>query len=215
VETTKPPELIQLLSAQDDASRAAAWTRFLETWSPLLLGAARSMGGDYDAAMDRYAFILARLRRDDFRKLRSYAADGRAKFSTWLTVVARRLCLDCYRERYGRVRTGSGPLLGWRRALAGDWYPTDLDLLPDSNGVDPAHELCRGEIRRALSTAVLDLPPADRLLLAQWFQHDRTAAEIAPLLGFPTPFHVYRRIRSVCDRLRRRLEHHGIREARP
>ena len=113
-----PSELRQLLNAPDDAERDNAWSRFLESYSPLLLHLARSLGGDYDAAMDRYTFMLARLRRDDFRKLRGYSADGRAKFSTWLTVVARRLCLDHYRERCGRPRAGNG---GTLMAPAAPW----------------------------------------------------------------------------------------------
>jgi RNA polymerase sigma factor (sigma-70 family) len=210
-------ELRQLLAAPDDAAREAAWTRFLECYSPLLLYLARSLGGDYDAVMDRYAFILARLRRDDFRKLRGYTADGRATFATWLGVVARRLCLDHYRERFGRARSGvAGSLIASRRALAnGSDCPVDITALPDVNGCDAAGELCRREIRTALGFALRDLDPGDRLLLAHWFEYDRSAAEIATLMGYATPLHVYRRVRSVCDRLRRRLEHAGIREARP
>jgi len=210
-------ELQQLFAARDDAAREAAWTRFLECCSPLLLNVARSFGGDYDAAMDRYAFILARLRREDFRKLRAFTADGRATFATWLTVVARRLCLDHYRERCGRFRTRMASRhMAARRALVnGSTCPLDVNALPDLNGFDAAGALCWSEIRMALDSALQDLDPADRLLLAHWFEHERSAAEIATLLGYASPFHVYRRLRTVCDRLRRRLEHDGIREARP
>jgi DNA-directed RNA polymerase specialized sigma24 family protein len=49
--------------------------------------------------MDGYAYVLEALRSDDYRRLRAYAADGRSKFSTWLVVVARRLCLDLHLRR--------------------------------------------------------------------------------------------------------------------
>ena len=52
--------------------------------------------------MDGYAHVLERLREHDCRRLRGYAPDGRTKFTTWLVVVARRLCLDFHRHRYGR-----------------------------------------------------------------------------------------------------------------
>jgi RNA polymerase sigma factor (sigma-70 family) len=212
-----PSELRQLLNAPDDTAREIAWSGFLESYSPLLLHMARSLGGDYDAAMDRYSFMLSRLRRDDFKKLRGYSADGRAKFSTWLTVVARRLCLDYYRERCGRSRAlNGGPLMASRRALVnGSSCAVDVAALPDLNGADPAADVCLGEIRAALSSALRDLEPADRLLLLHWFENGRSAGEIAALLGYATPFHVYRRVRNVCDRLRRRLEQRGIRESRP
>ena len=212
-----PSELRQLLNAPDDAERDTAWSRFLESYSPLLLHLARSLGGDYDAAMDRYTFMLARLRRDDFRKLRGYSADGRAKFSTWLTVVARRLCLDHYRERCGRPRAGNGgTLMASRRALVNaSFCAVDVAGLPDLDGSDPAADLCLSEIRAALSSALGELEPADRLLLVHWFEHGRSAGEIASLLGYASPFLVYRRVRVVCDRLRGRMEHRGIREPRP
>src|SRR5204862_509166 len=63
---------------------------------------ARSLTTDHDAAMDGYAHVLERLREHDCRRLRGYAPDGRTKFTTWLVVVARRLCLDFHRHRYGR-----------------------------------------------------------------------------------------------------------------
>lgn len=59
--------------------------------------------------MDRYAHVLDKLQVDDFRRLRTFVADGRGKFTTWLTVVVRRICLDHHRQRYGRVRERGRP----------------------------------------------------------------------------------------------------------
>ena len=97
-----PLELGRLLAARDASSREAAWEQLIADHSPLLLRLARSLGGDHDAAMDRYACILERLRKHDFCRLRAHAPDPHAKFSTWLVIVARRLCHDRHRERYGR-----------------------------------------------------------------------------------------------------------------
>ena len=102
-----PETLRALLAAGADAEAEPAWAAFLRDHSGLLLHVARSLGGDDDAAMDRYAFMLDALRRDRFLRLRAYIADGRSQFSTWLIVVARRLCLDHHRQRYGR-RQGTG-----------------------------------------------------------------------------------------------------------
>ena len=81
---------------------------------------------------DGYAYLLDRLQADDFARLRAYAADGRARFSTWLVVVAQRLCIDFHRSRYGRIREAQDP--GERAArrqlhdLVGDVI--DIEALP-------------------------------------------------------------------------------------
>ena len=89
-----PAVLVDLLSASNASDVERAWAAFAAEYSALLLHVARSLDADHDAAMDRYLYILEALRRDDCRRLRQYASDGRGKFTTWLMVVARRLCLD-------------------------------------------------------------------------------------------------------------------------
>ncbi|MGH7517279.1 MAG: RNA polymerase sigma factor [Gemmatimonadales bacterium] len=218
-----PAELGQLLRAKDDAARQAAWSGLVESHSRLLLYFARSLGGDHDAAMDRYAFMLERLSQDDFRRLRAYPSEGRAAFSTWLATVARRLCIDYQRTLYGRTRSRRGSRqtadrLARRRALMRltcSCNAFELAELPDPNAVDPASEVCVAELRAALSGAVEDLEPTERLLLMYWFDEGMSAAEIARRLGYATPLQVYRRVHSVCGRVRSRLEARGIREALP
>src|SRR3954451_25015689 len=89
-----PPELAALLVASDPATRDAAWATFVSRHSGLLLSVARTVGKHYDAWMDGYAHVLEQLREGDFRRLRAYVPDGRTRFTTWLAVVARRLCFD-------------------------------------------------------------------------------------------------------------------------
>lgn len=99
-----PPELSGLLDSRDAASREEAWQRFVNRHSRLLLTTARETCADYDDGMERYTFLLDELKRDDCQRLRKYLADGRGKFTTWLVVVARRLCVDHHRKKYGRRR---------------------------------------------------------------------------------------------------------------
>jgi hypothetical protein len=42
------------------------------------------------------------------------------------------------------------------------------------------------------------------------FEDQRSAAEIARAMGFPTPFHVYRRLNKLLGELRATLEARGI-----
>ena len=111
-----PQELRDLLLAKEPVARDAAWARFVDRFSPLLLHTARRRAPEHDRAMDAYAHVLDRLREDDFRRLRQYAEDPRAQFTTWLTLVAQRLCVDYLRQSYGRFRaerSPPGPRPGW------------------------------------------------------------------------------------------------------
>jgi DNA-directed RNA polymerase specialized sigma24 family protein len=75
--------------------------------------------------------------------------------------------------------------------------------------------MCVAELRAALSAAIGDLEPGEQRLLVYWFDEGVSAAEIARRMGYASPLQVYRRVRSVCGRVRRRLEACGIREALP
>lgn len=220
--TTLPPELTALLAASDGVAQERAWARFLDAHSRLILHTARSLGSEYDAVMDRYTYAIEQLREDQFRRLRSFAADGRGKFTTWLTVVVRRLCLDHYRRRYGRVReslpdgTPQAVTRAVRRRLA-DLVTEQVDVArlsappPD----DPEARVRAGELGHRLAEALGQLPPRDRLLLVMRFEEDLSAREIAEIMGFPTSFHVYRRINALLTSLRRTLQRRGIDDATP
>ncbi|HEX4628311.1 MAG TPA: sigma-70 family RNA polymerase sigma factor [Gemmatimonadales bacterium] len=209
-----PPEVAQLLGAPDPAARDQAWAHFLTRHSRLLLHTARRVSHDRDGAMDAYAFVLERLREDDHRRLRAYAADGRSKFTTWLVVVARRLCLDSLRQRYGRARH-AGPAEDEARATRSrlvDLIGEELDAaaLATVETENPETLLHAGELTRALESALAELPPRDRTLLALRFQDDVAIREIARLLGFPSAFHVYRRLHVLFDTLRQALRRRGV-----
>ena len=215
VASEAPPELEDLLDAEDHESRETAWASFVETYSRLIHHAARSLGGDHDAVMNRYTHVLEQLRNDDCRRLRSYVAEPTCRFTTWLVVVARRLCIDYDRKRYGRSpattegSSGSRPSIR-RRLVEGLWETIDPTSLPASDPTDPERSAYLAECRTALWAALEDLEPEDRLLLKLRLQDELTAREIADLMDFPTQFHVYRRVNALCATLRRELRASGI-----
>jgi RNA polymerase sigma factor (sigma-70 family) len=210
-----PPALERLLRADDGTALDGAWSEFLEEYSRLILHGARSFGGSNDAVMDRYAYVLEQLRRDDFRRLRRYASDGRGKFTTWLVVVVRRLCLDQERARYGRPRGGSPEQHRQRRDLA-DLIGVEVDpeLLPAPTS-SPEDDAVRGELHAELRGAVASLDPSERLLLRLRFQDEVPASEIARIYSLPNVFHVYRRLNRICDRLRQALLEAGVSDPAP
>lgn len=215
------PELADLLRARDPAARDAAWERLVSRHSRLLLHIARLVMRDPDAAMDAYAGILERLRHDDFRILRGYVATGSCQFSTWLAVIARRICVDAHRHRYGRSRgDGEAERATEHRAarqrlidLVG--VPMDLSEIADVGSSTPEGALRESQLQATIDAALATLTPADRLLLKLRFEDDMPAVAIAPILDLPTPFHVYRRLRKVCASLRDTLQAAGIDGSEP
>jgi len=213
-----PFELSRLFQAPDGPARDEAWGDFVAAHSRLLLHVARSVSSDHDAAMDGYAYTLERLREDHCRRLRGYVADGRSKFTTWLVVVARRLCLDFHRHRYGRARDSTSDTAAEqaaRRRLA-DLVTDAAD--PDqlaAPAADPALSAQVRELHEKLATATARLAPADALLLKLRFDDGLSAREIAAVIGLPTPFHVYRRINVLLELLRGSLKQRGVEGAEP
>ena len=217
-----PLELQALLDGTDAASRDAAWAALVRSHNGLLLHAVRSVFPQHDAAMDAYTLVLERLRENDFRRLRTYVADGRSAFSTWLVVVARRLCLDHHRQRYGRTPRGEHDVAAAeqqraarRRLLDLTASPLDAaDIVDDASGLAD-RELRSAELRHALDVALADLTPADRVLLRMRFEDELSAQEIATALGWPTPFHVYRHLNALYADLRCRLVARGVMSSAP
>lgn len=205
---------LRLLLAATPSEQEDAWTAFAAAYSKLILHVARSVLPDRDDTMDAYAFVIEQLRADDFARLRAFTADGRSKFSTWLVVVVRRLCLDHARTRYGRIRephSDSARLEQSFRRRLGELRGDDVDLTSLAAALDaPDEQLSAAEVHQALAAAMDVLGPADRLLLSLRFEDELSARQIARVLRLPTPFHVYRRLEAVTRQLRDLLLARGV-----
>jgi RNA polymerase sigma factor (sigma-70 family) len=182
----------------------------------LLLKAAAAFGGDYDARMDRYRYVIEALAADDYRRLRSYHQQARSSFTAWLTVVSRRLCVDFDRNHHGRGgRARMNPEAAEagrklrRRIYDGAGADVDIDLIP-AGGLDPESSLAVQERHEQVQSIVAELEPRDRLLLRLRFDDELPASRIAHVLHLPTVFHVYRRLNTVLRLVRARLEQRGI-----
>jgi RNA polymerase sigma factor (sigma-70 family) len=214
------PAVLSRLLPEDCPSAEEAWAEFIAAHSKLILYVARSLGGNHDAVMDRYACILEQLRADNFRRLRTYSADGRSEFTTWLVVVAQRICLDHRRARYGRFRAPEGDAA----AREGEWAArrrlvdllaaeVDLSSIADTRSDSPEDGVRVADLYHTLHTALAQLEPRDRLLIKLRFEDELPMPEIARSLRFPTRFHAYRRLTQVLGDLRHALENRGVRDA--
>lgn len=214
-----PHELAHLLDHLEPFARDEAWTAFVQANTKLILHVARSLGADHDDVMDRYACILDHLQRDDFHCLRRYVADGRGKFTTWLVVVARRVCLDHQRRKYGRSRgdnhdqANSRQMRGRLIDLVSDG--SDLGELVDTSASGPEERLRAVQLDGALKSAVATLSLADQKLLQLRFEQDLSASQIARAMSSPSQFNVYRRLRQILEILRSKLIQHGVADGAP
>ena len=210
-----PPELSAVLDA-DRESADEAWRIFLSRFSPLILHAARCASKDYDDAMDSYAYTLERFRENDFRRLRSYSADPRSKFTTWLVLVARRICIDRQRQVYGRItdtkhnHVPDDERAARRRLIDLTAAEVDLSTIEDGGQKNAEDELRTHELKQLLDAAISELEPRDQLLLTLRFVDGLSAKEIAPIQSWPSPVHVYRRIDLIIGKLRKSLEQRGV-----
>src|SRR6476660_6225238 len=151
-----PPELRDLLQASG-AARDEAWSRFVARFSALLLHTARTVAREHDRTMDAYAHLLEQLREDGSQRLRRYLEDSGAQFTTWLVIVARRLCIDFLRQRYGRAPTAPSKRAdhATRRRLE-DLVAVEIGemvALPEP-GAGPDEEVRRQDLELALRTAL-------------------------------------------------------------
>jgi len=208
-----PGDLQSLVTATDTAARERAWAAFLRQHSNVILRVARALGGGHDTTMDRYAFVVAALQRDDCKRLRAYAPEGRGSFDTWLAVVARRLCMDEHRHRYGRAQSDDPDAeaeRAARRQLA-DLVGSELGLDAIAGDTDPPDvQLERSELRAMLDGALAQLDVSERLILRLRFEDAVSVPEIARLIGVDSPFKVYRQLDKILMTVRRHLEAAGI-----
>lgn len=190
-----------------------AWDAFVNAYSGLILRVARTVTRDHDSSMDCYVHVLDRLRENSEARLKSYTPTSGCSYTTWLALVVRRLCVDRYREKYGRTRRDdqdSRDARHARRRLA-DLLGVDAALEEVRGEADAAMELEHRELVDALSSVLARLTARDRLLLAFRYEDDLSARQIAEIMSFPTIFHVYRHLNSLLRMCRDALERQGIR----
>jgi RNA polymerase sigma factor (sigma-70 family) len=212
-----PGDLESLVTAADYATQERAWVAFLGHHSDVMLRVARAMGGGHDAIMDRYAFVIDALQRDNYKRLRAFLPEGRGSFHTWLAVVARRLCMDEHRQRYGRTQSDD-PQAQMERATRhqlADLVGSELGLeaIEDETDALPDLELERAEQRAVLDAALAQLDVTDRLILRLRFEDGLSVPEIARLVGVDSPFKIYRQLDKLLAAVRKYLEAAGIHDA--
>jgi DNA-directed RNA polymerase specialized sigma subunit len=86
----------------------------------------------------------------------------------------------------------------------------DVAHVIDVDGETADVRVQRSELTAVLAEELSRLDSRDALLLTLRFEEDLPAARIASVMGFPSQFHVYRRLRTVLGDLRRQLQRRGV-----
>lgn len=210
------PESLRTLLDKNPPS-PEAWESFARQYTALLLHVARSTAHSRDDAMDAYASLLERLSEDGCRRLHAYSSDPRSKFTTWLVVVARRICIDHHRAKYGRLRNGDcveeRERLNLRRRIENLDTVLETDTVADETASSLATALDQAELSCELASLRAALKPEDRLLIAMRFDDEMSASQIANVLRYPSQFHVYRRINAILAELKAELKARGFETA--
>lgn len=103
-------KLLHFLFSNNDLS-GYAWEEFLKRYSKLILKVCWKFEKEYDKVMQQYLFVCEKLVENDFSLLKNFSFDFNEKspkFTAWLIVVARNICIDYYRTQHGRKRYPAG-----------------------------------------------------------------------------------------------------------
>jgi len=184
--------LVVAAAASDERAWQALWSA-IEPPLARIVAQPRFLGRiarRADDCRDIVVAVMARLRADDFHRLRSYLDakrdNPRLGFFTWLRVVAKRVGVDYLRAHPEYVR--------------GDTRWIDLETLPPPSqlvGERPpmTNRAAAQEVMRA------DLPDDQRRALELWSRGE-SFAEIARALGVDNAEKI---VRAAIERLRRRF----------
>lgn len=80
----------------------SSWQSFLVIYSDAIYAVVTMFARDSDLAGDCFLFVCEKMADKEYRRLRAFRPNGKARFSTWLRAVVRNLCLDWHRARFGR-----------------------------------------------------------------------------------------------------------------
>lgn len=84
-----------------------AWRDFLDRYSKLILKVIWQFEHDRDEVMEKYLHVCEKLIQNDFDILRKFTPNERdnpPKFTTWLSIVVKNLCIEKHRKETGRKR---------------------------------------------------------------------------------------------------------------
>jgi RNA polymerase sigma factor (sigma-70 family) len=190
------------------ANDTIAWQKFILQYANFIYGAIIKYTDDYDEKMAVFLHVLEKLHEDRFERLRQFA--GKARLSTWLTVVARRLAIDFLRAKYGRD-------FGLKkiRVVSIDGEPDYTRILADLATPETAlaaveRQQQRHHLEKGLSRALDMLDDRERLAVQLVYFQGMRINEVGRLLKLPA---AYKFLARTLKKIRAEME--GAQRFRP
>ncbi len=176
---------------------APAWEHFMAAFRPGLYAAARAVAGESEGrelADSLYADLYGLKEREGRRRSLFDYFHGRSKLSTWLRAVLAQRHVDAVRAARRTISLDAGGSgLGTRYSVLGSRVPSTESLVPSTSDVgvqtpdaaelEPDRQRYLAVLQAALTAALQQLAPRDRLRLACYYVQDLTLAQIGRLLG--------------------------------
>ena len=159
-----------------------AWEAFLKRYSALiyhiiwktLRNEGHNPAGSSVEVEDVCSEVLAQIVSGDFRMLRRF--EWRCKFSTWLSIVTYRTCLQAINRNRRVVFSLDDEVPGVGSALH------LRDIIPDT-GLEAPEQLELSEAKTKVLKALATLGPRDQLVLKLFYFEGKKYSEIAEILG--------------------------------
>lgn len=217
VSTTVISDFVEKLQADDlclivacEEGNQKAWDDLVERFSMTVRSAARSASSSEEGADDLAQSIWAELhglrRGTDGQpagKLAYYS--GRGSLAGWLRAVVTQLAIDQHRKQSRLVQTEEDADFD-RIIQEGhnprDWAGRDAVVNPE---VETAQKLASAEMQGALSRAIKQLSPEDRLLVKLYYFDGLRLKEAGVVLGVHEAT-ASRRLTRVHSELRQQVE---------
>jgi DNA-directed RNA polymerase specialized sigma24 family protein len=201
---------IEALVAKVVAGDERAWQELWAALQPRLLGLVRKpkflgdIADNEDACRDIVLAVMARLREQDFMRLRLYL-DARARtptmiFFSWLGVVTKRVGIDHMRAmpEYVDRRRSREPV-----SSPGKWI-TPVTFTESAVGAELKTFSRKVTAAELLAHARAMVPDDQQRALELWLQ-DASFEEIAQEISAPDADHAAKLVRAVLERLRRKF----------
>jgi RNA polymerase sigma factor (sigma-70 family) len=183
------------------AGDVASWQKFVSKYANFIYQAINKYCDDYDEKMTVFLHILEKLREDRFSRLSRF--EGKAKLSTWLTVVSRRLAIDFLRAKYGRDFS-----LKKIRVVSYDGVPFFLKYLADAS--TPEQEMAgaeqwhaREKLDKALQKALQSLSAQESLAIQLVYFKGLKIKEAGKLLQVRA---IYKFMERALEKLKDEME---------
>jgi len=185
-----------------------AWMQLFTKYGPIverIVRASRSMGSyrrSDDDVRNVMAQVFERLRRDDFRALRTFDA-WRAKhpakeFSDWLTIVTVNVARNYVAAKLGTPSAAGTSIKQLVNTLA--------EAFPEGGGPPNHPHMTTKETARQIGEYARAHLPRDQLSALQRWLEGKEFDEIARELGLANPRSADRLVRAALARLRREFE---------